>query len=564
MPYKDKKALLAEQEAVQKLLESDRMMCRFPSHLEHAYQTDCRHRVRHRLPVVGVSVVVFMLIFVFLDFYMLPLYLVQETFVLRVFVVVPLVIVVCSWLYFKMPKYYLLPYGLVFMVGSLSVVWIIWRAHSLGVLLPYEGLMITMMYGFVVMGLPFVMACTLNGITVLAYALTEPFYVLSFPTYLNNLLFLGAMYLAGMVSAWILSKSQRNQFLQQALLNIKEELALLSLQAKNRYIAVASHDLRQPLQSILMTSEELKKQKDDPTIERMYLASQSLSNMFDQLLDATRIQLDTVKIDKQPIALSSFFKAIVLPWQVSARNHGIELHVANSSNWVLSDLSALQRIVNNLIQNAINHSQCRHIWVNAYEWQDSVVLEVKDDGTGIEIEEQASMFNEFTRGNGQSASTGLGVGLSIVKQLSEKLGHHLSLSSDQGCTFRLTLEKCEEINQSTSSKTVLLVEDETDVLHSYRQWFENWGWHTFIAGSIEKAKHYLQEHPDVILTDWQLRDGEGGDLLTLVEGMEDYHPGCWVVSGNVDAITAAKPHWHILEKPMTASRLRASLQHHLN
>ena len=56
----------------------------------------------------------------------------------------------------------------------------------------------------------------------------------------------------------------------------------------------------------------------------------------------------------------------------------------------------------------------------------------------------------------------------------------------------------------------------------------------------------------------------GGDLLTLVEGMEDYHPGCWVVSGNIDAITAAKPHWHILEKPMTASRLRASLQHHLN
>lgn len=560
MRYENKKTLLEKQEVVNELLESKNYRFRFPCQLEHQYKEHCRQRVRHRIPAVGISVVVFMLIFVVLDFNMLPIYLVQETIVVRLFIVVPLILLVCSWLYFKMPKYYLIPYGLVFLIGSLSVVWIIWRAHSMGVLLPYEGLMIAMMYGFVVMGLPFLVSCFLNGITVLAYATTEPFFYLSFPTYLNNVLFLSTMYLAGMVSAWILAYSQRGQFLQHELLNIREELAVHSLQAKNKYIAVASHDLRQPLRAIEMISEELAKDNKDERIEKVHRASRSLSHMFDQLLDVSRVQLDSITPEKHPLSLSEFLQGVVAPFQTTAKAKGIDLHYGNKNIWVDSDFSALHRIVSNLIQNAINHRRCTDIWVNVYEWQDDVILEIKDNGIGISSSDWDKAFNEFTQINREHDVTGLGVGLAIVKYLSEKLGHRLTFSSDQGCAFQLTIEKAGPVVEEQSQDSVLLVEDDDAQLKQYSSWFNNWGWKVLSANNIETALEYLKKRPSLILTDWNLNEGTGEDVLKRASNMVNYDPRCMVITGKPDQLLNMKHNWDVHEKPISASRLRACLQ----
>ena len=560
MRYENKKTLLEKQEVVNQLLESKNYRFRFPCQLEQQYKEHCRQRVRHRIPAVGISVVVFMLIFVVLDFYMLPIYLVQETIVVRIFLVVPMVVLVCSWLYFKMPKYYLIPYGFVFLLGSLSVVWIIWRAHSMGVLLPYEGLMIAMMYGFVVMGLPFFVSCFLNGLTVLAYATTEPFYYLSFPTYLNNVLFLGTMYLAGTVSAWILAYSQRGQYLQHELLNINEELAILNLQARNKYIAVASHDLRQPLKAIEMISEELVKDQHDERVEKIHLASRSLSNMFNQLLDVSRVQLDAISPEKHSLSLSEFLQGVVSPFQTTAQAKGIELHYQDKDIWVDSDFSALHRIVSNLIQNAINHSQCSDIWVNAYEWQDNVILEVKDNGIGISSSDWDRVFNEFTQINKQQDVTGLGVGLAIVKYLSEKLGHQLTFSSDNGCAFQLSIEKAVPPPKEMTQNSVLLVEDDTSLMNQYTSWFTNWGWKVFSTDNVTAAINYLKERPSLVLTDWNLNEGTGKEVLEGIDHIKNYDPRCMVITGNPDQLNDLNHDWDVYEKPMSASRLRACIE----
>lgn len=562
MWYENKKALLEKQEAITDLLESQSYRFRFPSSLEQEYKEYCRHRVRHRIPAVGVSVVAFMLIFVALDFFMLPRFIFQETFLIRVFVIIPLVALVCSWLYLKMPRYYLWPYGLVFLIGSLSVVWIIWRAHSQGVLLPYEGLMITMMYGFVIMGLPLLVSSFLNGLTIFAYGITEPFLYLSFATYINNLLFLGAMYLAGMVSAWILAYSQRSQFLQQELINIREELAVLGLRTKNRYLAVASHDLRQPLQAIQMISEELVKEGKDEKVQQIYSASQSLNSMFNQLLDVSRIQLDTIEIKKIPLSLSEFLRIAVEPYQLTAQKKGIQLHIAKTDVWIKSDFLGLQRIVSNLIQNAMTHSHCQDIWINVFERQGSVIIEVKDNGVGIAVDDQDTVFDEFTRTARSHDVSGLGVGLAIVKQLAEKLGHTLAFHSDQGCSFQLTIDKAEPANNQAQFQSVLIVEDDDMLLHQYVTWFNNWGWKVFASNNCDEGIALLDHQPDVILTDWDVKGRTGEEILNKVGSMEHYFPKCLVVTGNGLQLKTQQEDRDclVLDKPISASRLRACLQ----
>ena len=246
-----------QQQQLHALLDKGRFIWGFPRALESDYGQHLRKKVLQRVPMVGLTSIVFFVLFAIFDQYMLPANISSTTATVRIFIVCPVILIGCLWIYYKPPKFYLMPYGFTFLFSSLSVVWVIWLAHSHSVLLPYEGLMITMMYGFVVMGFPLLVACLLNAITLYVYVITEPFYYLSFHTYVNNVIFLVAMYLAGSVSAVILSYSQRSQFLQQTLLNLSEERARLDLEAKNRYLAVASHDLRQPLQAINMMAEQM-------------------------------------------------------------------------------------------------------------------------------------------------------------------------------------------------------------------------------------------------------------------------------------------------------------------
>lgn len=549
-------------QALNALLKKGRLTLGFPSELEKQYSKQVRKKILQRVPIVGLTSICFLILFAVLDQFMLPAPLAHTTAVVRTLVVCPIIFIFCLWMYLKPPKFYLLIYSIAFLFGSLSAVWVIWFAHKHGALLPYEGLMITIMYGFVIVGLPLFLACLLNSIVLCAYIFTEPFYILSFNTYVNNVMFLSAMYLAGFVSALILSQSQRSQFLQQALLNVSDERSRLDLEAKNRYLAVASHDLRQPLQAINMMSTQMCETSDDENLKKLNQASSALNNMFSQLLDASKINLDLMDVNIESIELSRFFEHIITPFQYAYKQQDMALHCGDINYSVRSDYGALQRIVNNLLQNALVHSNATDVWVSAERQGTFLIIKIKDNGCGIKAQDQHAAFEEFTQLSDKKQNQGLGVGLSIVKKLTKALDHELHLYSDQGCEFTLRLPLCEAPKaQKTKRNSVLIIEDDPMLLAQYESWFNKWGWQVHVANHVQQAFHLLEQRISLIVTDWNLTDGSGEEVLqhlnTMMQHNADYRPSVIVVSENTDLHNKLKLECEYLVKPITASRLRA-------
>ena len=569
-----------QQQKLHALLDKGRFIWGFPKALELDYSQHLRKKVLQRIPMVGFTSIVFFLLFAIFDQYMLPANISSVTASARVFIVCPVILIGCLWIYFKPPKYYLIPYGFTFLFGSLSVVWVIWLAHSHSVLLPYEGLMITMMYGFVVMGFPLLIACLLNAITLYVYVVTEPFYYLSFHTYVNNVIFLVAMYLAGSVSAVILSYSQRSQFLQQALLNLSEERARLDLEAKNRYLAVASHDLRQPLQAINMMTDQMCEQTNDEHLHKLQSAAHALSNMFDQLLDSSKINLDLMEIEHAPVDLTHIVKHSMASSSVAYEANHIELHWLDEqgkkitsdnepdAQYVWGDYAAIQRIINNLLQNALVHSGASMVTLNTCVHDEFIDLIIKDNGRGILETDKAHAFEEFNQLNTQNKDQGLGVGLSIVDKLSKAMGFKLALNSINGCEFIITMPVCHKppLDSSVSSTglRILVVEDDASLAMQYDSWFKNWHWNCEVVNTVKGAEVYLDEKPQWVITDWNLPDGSGEDVLNCIETLKqqdsDYTPNIMVISSNTNLENRLPETCQYLEKPITAPRLRALLE----
>lgn len=583
-----------QQQALNSLLDKGRFVWGFPRALEMRYNLHIRKKILQRVPMVGLTCILFLLLFAGLDQFMLPPDIARITATARIFLVCPVVFFCCLWLYVKAPRFYLVPYSIAFMFASISIVWVIWLAHSHSIMLPYEGLIIAMMYGFVVMGLPLRYSCILNALVLIIYAISEPFYFLSYSTYVNNVMFLSAMYLAGFISALILSYSQRSQFLQQQLLNLSEEMARLDLESKNRYIAVASHDLRQPLQAINMMTDQLCKHSDEEKLHKLKAASNALSNMFDQLLDASKINLDLMEMHMEPVNLKCLLDQSVAAFSLPYKAKGIELNYEVSADEVCvnGDHASIQRIINNLLQNALVHSNASAVWISTIEIHHQEIrkkkrgrravkeqlhqlqLIIKDNGKGIAEEHKQKAFEEFNQLDSPNKDQGLGVGLSIVSKLIKAMGYKLELNGQSGCEFMITMPLCEKnaISHPTQfgetvdpGKRILIIEDDQQQTDRYLAWFKSWQWQSALAETIEKGMSLLKDKPSWVITDWNLPDGKGESilqgLLEIQQQDPSYEPNVLVISSE-EGLKEKLPkglNCQYLVKPVSASRLRAAL-----
>lgn len=569
-----KESNLQQQKTINALLEKGRFIWGFPRVLEAEYSQQLRKKIIQRIPMVGLTSICFLILFAVLDQFMLPSQLAYTTAFVRILVVCPVIFVVCLWLYIKPPKFYLVLYSIAFLFVSLSAVWVIWFAHREGALLPYEGLMITIMYGFVILGLPLSLACLLNAIVLCAYIFTEPFYILSFNTYVNNVMFLSAMYLAGFVSALILSHSQRNQFLQQVLLNLSEERARFDLEAKNRYLAVASHDLRQPLQAINMMTDHMCEQSNDENLHKLKSAAHALRNMFDQLLDSSKINLDLMKIEHEAVDLMRILKESVTSFTLAYEANHIELILFEEhenqpqTQYVWGDYAAIQRIINNLLQNALVHSGASRVTVSTRAYDQFVDLVIKDNGRGILEADKQHAFEEFMQLDTPNKDQGLGVGLSIVDKLSKAMGFKLCLKSENGCEFIISIPVCNEHpvddREILQGPSILVVEDDRELAMQYENWFKNWHWNCEVVNTLKAAKASLNDKPDWVITDWNLPDGSGKNVLEWIDDLKNLHseydPNILVISSNTHLQAILPENCRYLSKPVTASRLRALLE----
>jgi signal transduction histidine kinase len=216
-----------------------------------------------------------------------------------------------------------------------------------------------------------------------------------------------------------------------------QELARAN-QAKSRFLATASHDLRQPLHALSLFVDELQSRPTEERRTRLHdnLADAvgRLNGMFDAILDTSKIEAGAIRPTLSRFPLSPLLGAIRKTFASAAEAKGLRLEIGDNRCWVESDPLLLQRILQNLVSNAIRYTMSGRVGLVCSEADGHLTISVFDTGPGIPTELQAEIFREFFRAPtpGQSGERGLGLGLFIVESFARLLSHPIHLRSEPG------------------------------------------------------------------------------------------------------------------------------------
>lgn len=362
--------------------------------------------------------------------------------------------------------------------------------------------------------------------------------------------------------------------------------------AKTRVLAAVSHDLRQPLFALSLNTTALGDRLqflDDPYIARI---EQGLSrgltqcrSLLDQLVDFSRLEAGAVDVKLSAVETLPFLRAIASPYEAAAQSAGLKwvLEVDSSVAYVWTDASLLERLLGNLLQNAVKFTDVGQVGIKAsLEPGDShVEIEVFDDGPGIPVEDQIRVFEEFYQLDNPSRdrTQGIGLGLSIVKQLSAILGIGMKLYSaeGQGCRFVLripTSAVTPTSNRAPSSRwhprkadtsLILVIDDELDLLADLEIMLSGRGYRVMTAPSEELACELAaRQPPDIVLADYRLRhDRNGLEAVAAVRRRVGREIPAVIITGDTAPQRIAEviaSGLRVLHKPLDGNELAAAIE----
>lgn len=372
--------------------------------------------------------------------------------------------------------------------------------------------------------------------------------------------------------------------LEQKVAERTQELELANT-AKSRFFAMASHDLRQPLHAlglfVAQLRTPLKPEERTKTIERVDATRKEMDEMFNSLLDISRLDAGTLapKITEFPIA--RVLQKIETAFDQATQKKGLRLRVRPSDAWVRSDAMLLERIMLNLVSNAVRYTSQGGILVACRRRGEMLRIEVCDTGPGIPEDQKHNIFGEFFQvpTSEQNRSGGLGLGLAIVDRLCLLLNHQIDLASTvgRGSRFAILVPTVDECVRSTApadlpqpgalaigGKAILVVADTPIVQEGTGGLLSKWGYSVLSAGSDEAALVRLAEHeqrPDLIISDYHLASGKTG--IRAIEQINAAF-GSSIPAILISGDTAAEPlrdardrGYILLHKPVDPMRLRA-------
>ncbi len=300
--------------------------------------------------------------------------------------------------------------------------------------------------------------------------------------------------------------------------------------AKSKFLAAASHDLRQPVHAqglflSVLAGTPLSEQQCE-LVENIRKSSEASSEMLGTLLDFSRIEAEVIKPQYQAFALQPLLNKLEVELAPLADAKGLVYRSRETQLAVTSDPALLELILRNLISNAIRYTDAGGVLVGVRLRGRQAVLEVWDTGVGIAGEQQHEIFREFHQlGNPERDSRkGLGLGLAIADGLATTLSHHLTLGSTpgRGSVFRLSLALANsdilmnEINDHRQKNhalaiRVLVIDDEQSVREGMLHLLQDWGCEGRVAETIEEALEYVRSwSPDLIISDYRLREQRTG------------------------------------------------------
>jgi two-component system, sensor histidine kinase len=305
--------------------------------------------------------------------------------------------------------------------------------------------------------------------------------------------------------------------------------------AKSKFLAAASHDLRQPIHAqglflSVLSRTQLNAQQVE-LVNNISAASSASVEMLNTLLDFSRIDAGVVQPRKESYRIQHMLNKIEREFEPQADAKGLAYRSRETDLTVQSDPALVELILRNLVSNAIRYTERGAVLVACRKRGDFASLEVWDTGIGVAADQQSEIFKEFHQlGNPErDRQNGLGLGLSIVQGLTKALGHKLSLHSrlQRGSVFKLTLPlahtfpivphsfrehvSIEYSNNLLQNVKVLVIDDDEAVLSAMTLLLESWGCQVASASSIEQAMVLaLESMPDVLISDYRLRNQHTG------------------------------------------------------
>ncbi|WP_449228580.1 PAS domain-containing protein [Azospirillum argentinense] len=362
--------------------------------------------------------------------------------------------------------------------------------------------------------------------------------------------------------------------------------------SKSKFLAAASHDLRQPLQSALLFAGVLHHHVD-PGKGRGPLASleralETLKNLLDSLLDVSRLDAGVITPQIGTVPLRPMLEEIEAAYVPIAASKGLEFTLVQPAPdlAVRSDRLLLGRMLRNLVENAIRYTEAGYVRVSCEATNGSVRITVQDSGIGISAEQQTKVFEEFHQvGNPErDRNQGLGLGLAIVKRLSRLLNHPVSVRSEpaHGSVFAIEAPRAPatalplpapeaDAAPSGDGRLAVLVEDDVIVLMGLRTIFQEWGYEVAVAGSAEQALERLRaldRRPDLIIADYRLRNGRiGTEAIAQIRGLVGSPVPAIILTGEIGTDCdrdAAALGLAVVRKPVTPRQLQGAIQDLLN
>lgn len=241
-----------------------------------------------------------------------------------------------------------------------------------------------------------------------------------------------------LITLWLLALllcDQRNlrERMQQA-----RERAEEANRGKTRFLAAASHDLRHPIQSAILFHDLLSRRLDAspqaPLVRNLGLSLSQLQSMLDALLDFSQLDAGAVQPQRRLIPVQELFERLGHQFAPQAEAAGLRLSIVPTPLVIFSDPTMMDRILQNLVSNAINYTRQGGVVIGARRRGESVTIQVWDSGIGIAAHQLKEIFREFHQLNpgARPGAKGLGLGLSLVERLAAMLDHPLSVRSTPG------------------------------------------------------------------------------------------------------------------------------------
>lgn len=357
-------------------------------------------------------------------------------------------------------------------------------------------------------------------------------------------------------------------------------------QAKSRFLAAASHDLRQPLHALGLFVGQLRERMRADERKRVIgcidTALSAMNELFNALLDISKLDAGATTTEITDFPVAQLLAHAETTFVEAAREKGLSFRVVHCRAWIRSDFILLERVIFNLISNAVRYTHRGGLVVGCRRRDNSLRIEVWDNGTGIPADQQDKIFGEFYRLGepDRDRRAGLGLGLAIVDRLCRLLDHPVHVRSilGKGSVFAVTVPMAKSRIMKTSAvpalaphqldlsngKLVVVIDDDPLVLEGMGGLFRSWGCKVIAAETDIKALKGLvaADHlPDLIISDYYLSEGRTGleAIAKLRDALSAQIPA-FLISGD----TNSKPQreakakgCHLLHKPVDPMALRA-------